>query len=99
MAIQEQGDTVIMKENVGHTVLTVSGIPGWEFGEGSAGAALLTSTVDQGEPSTSLRRTRQTEWLLPTGETEGASKVPGAAKKRRKPAKKFGRVERRNKKQ
>ena len=79
MAIQRPGETIVMQRNVAHCVLTVSGIPGLGA-EGVVGAALLSSTVSS-EGLSTLERTRETEWLLPTGKTEGSAKVPGAPKK------------------
>ena len=96
MAVQRPGETIVMQRNVGHCVLTVSGLPGVED-SGRAGAALLTSTIVQASLSP-LKRTRVTGWLLPSGSTEGSQKGV-APKKRKKARSKFGRVERRNKKQ
>ena len=81
-----------VKRNVGHCVLTVSGLPGFED-SGRAGAALLTSTVLDASLS-SLKRTRATGWLLPSGSTEGSQN--GVAPKKKRARSKFGRVERRN---
>ena len=46
--VQRPGDTVVFQKNVGHLVLTVSGIPevDKEMNEPTKGAALLTSKID-----------------------------------------------------
>ena len=86
IALQEPGNTIVMRENVGHVVLTGVGVPSWPVGAG--GAALLSSTVDLGGSAASLIRTRQTAWLLPTGET--VLRSPGRPRREGSPQRSSG---------